>query len=428
MKEVLIYTFTFFLLSSNILFPQDDWKISGQIQLRSELDGRDFSNSTHPLTFASLRTRVGVEKTFMDKINFFVQIQDSRVFGEEANTLASIDNIDLHQGYVILKKLFDWEMDVQAGRFEVAYGTERFLGAVGWHYIGRAWDGVRFQIYPGFKLDLFALTHTESAAYISNAVPSAYPDSSSESTPSYSVYGLWESMNIAPGHQLDLFGYYEINREKAEGSNNIMLDRPTLGFNHLGTYGFFSTTVEGAYQFGKLFSWDVSAYLISLQASYNPGIFKIGAGADLISGSDNESFNSGEFNHFSPTFGTNHKFYGYMDYFINIPLNTLAQGLNDFYLFSSVTPAESKFSGFIDIHHFVSNTKAVITTIENPAGVEESVFGQEIDLTVKYNFIKGTTITWGGSAFIPGELMRLIFSPKGADVGFWSYIMITANI
>ncbi|MGE5860251.1 MAG: hypothetical protein ACM34J_06840, partial [Ignavibacteria bacterium] len=120
MKEVLIYTFAFILLSSNILFPQDDWKISGQIQLRSELDGRDFSNSTHPLTFASLRTRVGVEKTFMDKINFFVQIQDSRVFGEEGNTLASIDNIDLHQGYVVLKQLFDWDFDIQAGRFEVA--------------------------------------------------------------------------------------------------------------------------------------------------------------------------------------------------------------------------------------------------------------------------------------------------------------------
>ncbi len=135
-----------------------------------------------------------------------------------------------------------------------------------------------------------------------------------------------------------------------------------------------------------------------------------------------------ELNYFSTTFGTNHKFYGYMDYFINVPLNTRFHRLNDFYLFSSVIPVESKFSGYIDIHHFVSNTKAVISTIENPGGEEESVLGQEIDLTVKYNFIKGTTIAWGGSAFIPGEFMSLIFSPKGADVGFWSYIMITANI
>ena len=85
----------------------DDWKFSGQIQLRSEIDGRDFRHRTHPLTFASLRTRVGVEKTFMDKVTFFVQIQDSRVFGEEGNTLTAIDNIDLHQGYVTLKQLFD---------------------------------------------------------------------------------------------------------------------------------------------------------------------------------------------------------------------------------------------------------------------------------------------------------------------------------
>jgi len=195
------------IFTSIISFAQnenDDWKFSGQIQLRSEIDGRDFRNKTYPLTFASLRTRVSVEKTFMDKVNFFVQIQDSRIFGEEGNTLAAIDNIDLHQGYVTLKKLFDWDMDVQAGRFEVAYGTERFFGAVGWHYIGRAWDGVRFKFYPGFKLDLFALTHTESVGYIANATPGIYPFPQ-QPTPSYSLYGVWESMNINPMHQLDVF-------------------------------------------------------------------------------------------------------------------------------------------------------------------------------------------------------------------------------
>ena len=67
----------------------DGWKLKGQIQLRSEVDGRDFSNDTHPLTFASLRTRLGVEKTFDEKVQLFVQFQDSRVFGEEPNTLSA---------------------------------------------------------------------------------------------------------------------------------------------------------------------------------------------------------------------------------------------------------------------------------------------------------------------------------------------------
>src|SRR5690606_17926509 len=151
---------------------------------------RDFSNRTHPLTFASMRTRVGVEKSFMDKVTFFVQLQDSRVFGEEQATLNAIDNIDLHQGYVKLMQPFDIPADVQAGRFEMIYGTERFFGAVGWHYIGRSWDGIRFSFNTDFKFDLFALTHSESNSYIGNAIPGIYPPRP-VSERSQSVYGLW---------------------------------------------------------------------------------------------------------------------------------------------------------------------------------------------------------------------------------------------
>ena len=85
MKSSYINILFVFLIISNFMFAQeiDDWRISGQIQLRSELDGRDFSNKTYPLTFTSLRTRVGIEKSFANKVNLFVQLQDSRIFGQE---------------------------------------------------------------------------------------------------------------------------------------------------------------------------------------------------------------------------------------------------------------------------------------------------------------------------------------------------------
>jgi hypothetical protein len=58
---------------------------------------------------------------------------------------------------------------------------------------------------------------------------------------------------------------------------------------------------------------------------------------------------------------------------------------------------------------------------------DKNTFGQEIDLTVKYNFIKGTAITWGGSLFFPGDIMKAIYSPR-EDLAYWSYLMITANL
>jgi hypothetical protein len=170
----------FLLLLSTTSFAQmdlgDGWNILGQVRLRTELDGRDFSNSTHPLTFASSRIRLGVEKTFGKKLTLFIQVQDSRVFGSESGTLSNSKNLDLHQGYVELNKLFNWNWSIQAGRFEVSYGTQRFFGAVGWHYVGRSFDGVRLVIAPkGFNLHLFGLTVKESVSYIGNANRSIYP-------------------------------------------------------------------------------------------------------------------------------------------------------------------------------------------------------------------------------------------------------------
>ena len=203
----LLFTLLIFIIPEVNAQDLDGWNINGQIQLRSELDGRDFSNNTHPLTFASLRTRLSVAKSLDEAVQFLIQFQDSRVFGEEPSTLSAIDNIDLHQGFVKLDKPFGWDFSVQAGRFEVKYGTERFFGAVGWHYVGRSFDGVRFTIDPDdFDLDLFALTLDESNNYIGNAVPSVYPYPQMP-TPSESVYGFWKNTDITNESELDVFNW-----------------------------------------------------------------------------------------------------------------------------------------------------------------------------------------------------------------------------
>lgn len=423
-KAIILISFVFFLLiRSGYSQEISDWKLSGQIQLRSELDGRDFNHDTYPLTFASLRTRLGVSKSFTDRVQFFVQFQDSRVFGEEPSTLSSIDNIDLHQGYVTLVKPFDIDLNVQAGRFEVAYGTERFFGAVGWHYVGRSFDGVRFEVAPSsFPFDLFALTVRDPQSYIGNAVSTVYPYPSEPAT-SHSIYGLYKIFNISDKSRFDLLGYYENNRARTNQDDHA-LKMFTLAGTYSGKYDQLSTIVEAAYQLGKMGEMDIGAYLVSASLDYKINEISIGAGADLLSGTDNTS---NDFNTFQPTYGTNHKFYGYMDYFINIPGNTFFAGLNDFYAKLNYQPKDSKFSFGADFHHFMSNKPILVTTFQNPDGEEQNTFGQELDLTVRYNFVKGTTITWGGSVFFPGDLMKTFFFP-GEDPAFWSYIMISANL
>ncbi len=421
----------FLLLLSTTLFAQQDlgngWSINGQVQLRSELDGRDFSNRTHPLTFTSSRIRLGVEKTFKKKLTLFIQIQDSRVFGSESGTLSSSKNLDLHQGYVKLNNLFNWNWTIQAGRFEINYGTERFIGPVGWHYIGRSFDGIRFVIAPKtLNLHLFGVTIKESVSYIGNAKPGIYPYPQ-EPTPSRSIYGFWEKLRFNDDNKLDIFGYWDIDRQRVNGSEDTSkLSMPTVGSSYWGTFGKLSVIGEAAYQFGDMAGKDISAYLVSAIAFYKSGSTKLGLGIDLLSGTNPDDAST-KMNSFQATNGTNHKFYGFMDYFINIPGNTLNLGLNDFYLMSFYKPRDSKWGFGANVHHFMSNQSANITVGDNTSLTEENSFGQEIDLTVKYAFIKGTTLVWGGSVFFPGNLMKYMFAPR-EDVAYWTYFMISANL
>jgi len=421
MKKVYLIIAMFAFLGSAFAQELDGWKLNGQIQLRTEVDGRDFSNETHPLTFASLRTRLGVEKIFDKKLQFFVQFQDSRVFGEEGNPNTDLMNVDMHQGFVKLMKPFDWDINVQAGRFEVVYGTERFFGMSGWTYVGRSYDGVRFSVLPEcWDLDVFALTLNEEVGYIGGPSSTVYPFPQEE-TPSHSIYGFYKKNKISDASKFDIVGYYEINREDV-GLDTNRLNVFTFGGTYWGNYGDFSTTFEAAYQLGGRSGVDVGAYLLSLQGAYKVDIFSFGLGADLISGNDPETADKHE--GYFATYGTGHKFFGYMDYF---PSNAAGLGTNDFYLKISANPKESDFSFALDFHQFMTNQPVTITSVTDPVGTEESMLGQELDLTVKYNFVKNTSVSWGGSLFFPGELMKIFYAPR-EDAAFWTYLMITANL
>jgi hypothetical protein len=74
----LFSTIVFLLVLTIPAFAQNktDWTFDGQVQLRTELDGRDFSNKTYPLTFSSLRTRLGLKADISDKVFFYTQLQD----------------------------------------------------------------------------------------------------------------------------------------------------------------------------------------------------------------------------------------------------------------------------------------------------------------------------------------------------------------
>ncbi|MFH1863183.1 MAG: alginate export family protein [bacterium] len=351
------------------------FKFNCQMRHRFEMDNRDFNGDTAQNDFNLLRTRVGLTFTPEDNLEAFVQIQDSRAFGEEANTLTdgSADNLDLHQAYFKIGNLFDLPIDLKVGRMEAGYGNERLIGAVGWSNIGRSFDGGVLTLhFEKFSLDFFNLKEQEMSAL------GDYGDRN--------VYGLHADFQVAAAHQTQAFLIWQ------QAKPVEALDRYTLGLYLKGKFGNFRHALEAAYQGGKLGGIDVSAYLLALNLGYTVAQSNaapdFSVGVDYLSGDDD--FADDTYKVFDTLYATNHKFYGFMDYFTNLPQHTYGRGLLDLHARLGLKPAQ-QWSVQAVLHVFNANQ----------------------------NF------TLGASLFMPGKIFE---ETMGKDTSTWFYLMTLVNI
>ncbi len=399
-KMVLIIV-TMLIGSGNMMITNaQDFKLTGQIRHRTEWNDKDFSDNTASFGFSLLRSRINL-KFSKEKSYAFVQVQDSRVFGSEINTLSdgSADALDFHQAYYSVADIFTEGLSVKVGRFEVAYGNERIMGAVGWHNIARSFDGVTFSYKAEqYKADLFYLKEVELSAV--------------DDIGDQDVRGVWVETSFAKPTRLDL---YVINQRLAPGD---VLDRNTIGVYSKGKYdiGSFSLSqeVDLAIQSGTNGGNSVNASLIGVRVKFaaNETTYKFwgGIGYDQVSGDDSTTSDDEAFN---TLYATNHKYYGYMDYFLNVPVHSRGAGLRDLILSAGFKPAD-KVSVKVD-YHIMSSSQEV---------KGQSSFGTEIDVTATYGYRKDLRIVAGISTFSPGDLFK---NWKGEDSSSWGYLMTIYN-
>lgn len=405
-----ILTSTSMLLQAQDFTPTLKWM--GDLRVRSEVDWRDFLNSTSPNTYTLLRTRLALEALPVENVRVLIQARDSRVFGTEKdatgfNTVADTRNLDLHQGYIEAKKLFIDEFMIRLGRQELVYGSERMLGGVGWSNIGRVFDGGLARIdLASLSIDLFAMNTGEVQPYPTVATPigvAFFPDTGSD------FYGMYLTIKEFPGHKIDVYTLYQWNRSRTL-TGSFDLSRGTVGSYAKGKFDSFDYEGELAYQAGARKGKEIGAFLISGAVGYSiPDMVlsRVGAGIDFLSGTEIGAAKDASFD---PPFATGHKFYGFMDYFINIPAQTGGLGLMDAMLRATLT-FDDKVSTNIWLHHFDLHQK-------DASG--ERGLGHELDITTLYKYNKNLSFEVGASAFVPGPIMRTRF--RGDDLGLWGYL------
>ncbi len=393
------------LLSSFNLYSQDYLKFSFQIRPRFEIDNKDFNPSTNPNTFTQLRTRLGLTFKPIKNLYGFAQIQDSRTFGEEQSTLSNSKNLDIHQAYFVISDVFDLPVDVKVGRMELSYGSEKFIGPVGWSNVGRAFDGGMITYKnKNVKIDLFAIREYEKFN------PSDSMDQN--------IYGLFADLYLLNSYKIQPFIVWQrINPTS-------YLDRATVGFYLKGEHGRLMHEIDFGYQAGSIFignrKQDVSAITFSVNGNYT---FKrkckpsIGLQLDYASGDDNVNDNNYKF--YTTLYPTSHKFYGYMDYFINLQNDTYGLGIIDIVGKFGLMPLNGLSFNF-NYHLFKSAEKYILNS-----GSTSNNFGSEFDLIVNYKYNDYTNFEGGASLFIPGDIFK---EKRGKNNSTWFYIMAIINI
>ena len=383
-------------------FPR--YTLLGQVRHRFEANDRDFNNDTDAITFNLLRSRFGVRFLPVEHTEAFLQVQDSRMFGEELNTLTDgdADQLDLHQGYVKIANLFDQPVDLQLGRFEAVYGAQRLIGAVGWHNVGRSFDGVLLRLHPkNVKIDLFNWKVVEKLE------PGGTGD--------LNVFGAYGDFQLIDKYTTQAFVIWQRANPSSE------LNRYTIGLYLNGTTANVRPEIEVAYQGGEREGIDVSALLVALNLGYTatglalaPGL---SVGVDYLSGDDDPT--DGTFKVFDTLYATNHKFYGFMDYFLNLPTHTLGLGLRDVHAKISFKP-HSDLSLRLAYHHFSANEDYTLVD-----GTTSTGFGNEVDLTLVFTYNQRVSFSGGAALFAPGPIFE---ETRGEDPGIWGYVMTVVNL
>jgi hypothetical protein len=402
-------TITLIAAFATNVWAESKWSFDGQIRLRDEYDLKSTDSSRHSKVFHELRTRLGVKFEPTDKTMVYVQFQDSRRLGDPSSGgLNSTENVDLHQAYFQIQDAIFSRLWIKAGRFELNYGNQRVFGSVGWHNVGRSWEGALFSYrHDHARADLFYLKRMEMN------------DQSYDRD--FDVYGVYGTL---PSIKLDLFGFYELHAD----SNNYVqerLKRYNLGTYYTGSFSSLDFTLQGVFQFGQQprdtlpnrLVQDISAFMFTAEAGYTfdgRGGARVAAGVDYSSGDDGKD--STKYKTYTNAYYTGHKFRGFMDKFIP----SEKHGLVDLVLMGKIRPAE-RWETRLDFHYF----KAAADYLSKSDTVLTKNIGSEIDLTVANKSLKGVTLVGGGSLFFADKH----YSESGdkRETGIWAYLMTIIN-
>ena len=287
------------------------------------------------------------------------------------------------------------------GRQEVNFGGQRLVGAVNWAQQARSFDGIRVGSGGSVgNVDVLAAKLQDNQA-----------GGVEQEADLVAGYGTW---GISETQDLDLYWIYDHLDDDEAAPGEQQTNRHTLGARWVGNASRFTYRAEGSYQTGTFVGTDISAFMFGGRLAYGFG-GKAGVTLwyDYLSGDGD--LGDDTLKVFDTLFATNHKFYGFADLFLNIPVHTGGRGLQDMAI-KGTYRFNPEWMLRLDLHSFHMADKGPLTS---------GHFGEEIDVVASWKYNKYLTMSAGVAYVFQNdgwaEIGRLT-----KDLG-WVYLMLDAK-
>lgn len=393
---------------------ENAFSISGQYRIRPEFRQgyRTLASDTlKPAIFAVQRARLIFDYK-KDNIVSKISIQDTRTWGDEEQKKdfagLQVNELWLELG---LKKGFSLKM----GRQELAYDDHRLLGNLDWGNLTISHDALLLKYTNAEKKWNWHL----GGAYNQVGEPLF---GTKYSLKNYKFLGFtWLKKEMPKiNSSLSVLGVLN-GLNSTDTASTSPKASVTFGPLYKYNHNAWKALVGAYYQTGKTENnYALSAYMLNLYANCAIKKGSIGLGFDYLSGNSDKTAAKTSQN-FSTLYATNHKFYGYMDYFLNIPTDCKSRGLMDVYSKLALAPIKNITPG-VDVHYF-------LLAHENNLGTSKigRALGTEMDFLVEYAPSPLINLQVGYSMMFASPNMEYLKGGNHDAYNGWAFLMLKVS-
>jgi len=446
-----------------------DINFSGQFRPRLNFDS-DSTDKTSNTAIFDTRVRLNAKANVNANTEVFLQFQSVGDWGVDGGTdqrgtrqslggggdqaSDTLSDVGFHQAYLTLKNFAGQAVDLKIGRQEVVIDGHRLFGHTGWLQGAETKDAIRLSHAAGNH----SLGYTYIAADNGQSMTDLNEDdedvhiitAGTQGVLGGSLTGIFTATiddNTTAAAWEDEMTWFTVGaRQKGKLSG---LDYRVEFYHQFGDAGAIANAnndmgITGVTADGGSVDRDAQLFGVRIgktfkNASMSPTIT---LWYDNLSGQDDDDSSNGDWGAFDVMYDTGHKFYGFMDVFLNrTGLNTGFYGLQDIALKTKMTPAAG-WTLKADLHHFRTQTDisgsdadTVVAADASLGGAMDPDLGTELDVTLAHKYDANTNIVFGVSKYWTSTTFSQLNTGLGSiansgggsdfnDDADWGYIMI----